>query len=82
MCAQLLKADAGDDESALTAIQCLRSMNAILYACSTLPQLYPDLEQVAAVRSFVARPAPALSCPALPCPALPYPALLSCTSRL
>jgi hypothetical protein len=43
----LLQAESSDDEAAMAAMQCIRSLNAILYACSTLPQIYPKLEEIA-----------------------------------
>lgn len=42
----LIKADAEDDESALTAVQCLRSINTILWSLESLPQAYAPLEEV------------------------------------
>jgi len=42
----LIKADQEDDESALTAVQCLRSINTILWSLETLPDAYGALEEV------------------------------------
>jgi hypothetical protein len=43
---KLLQADEEDDEAMLSAQECMRAINSILYACEKSPELYAPLEDI------------------------------------
>jgi hypothetical protein len=43
---QLLKAEEDDDDSAFTALECVKAINTLLYGLESLPQAYPTMEQI------------------------------------